>query len=76
MIQMVITSEVDRVTGKKFKSKHTLDAEEALMGVLATDHAATTNGLKNAFYSYLHNILTEITLKGTLDDLFTKNLER
>lgn len=72
----MFTSEAERVMEEKFKTEHTQGAEKALMDMLTTDHAAATNGLKDAFYSYIENIFTEMTLKGTLDDLVMKNLKR
>lgn len=53
MVQRVITSEVDRVMEEKFKTQHTQAVGEALMVMLTTDHAAATNGLKDASYGYI-----------------------
>lgn len=51
-------------------------AEEALMDLLSTGYAAASNSLKDTAYKFIENIISEMTLKGTFDDLFLRNLER
>lgn len=74
MIQTIITSESDRVTGEKVSSKQSSVAEDVLEDELATGHAAANNSLKDAFYSYVENVLTANSHNGTLGDNFTRNL--
>lgn len=76
VIRRLITSEVQRVTKKKFKIEHILAAVEALIDMLAANHAVASNSLKDASYSCIKNILTEMALKGSLGDLYIRNLER
>lgn len=75
MTQRMITSDVDCATEMKFKTEHTQTAKKALMDMLTTGNAVTTSGLKDVPYSYIENILTETTRKGTLDGLFIRNPE-
>lgn len=46
------------------------------MDLLSTGYAAANDGLKDTSYEFIENIITEMTLKGTFDDLFLQNLER
>lgn len=71
----MVTSDVDRIVDTKLKTKHTQAAEEALMDILKTCYAAASAGLKDASYRYVENVLIGMTLKGTLDNLFIRNLE-
>lgn len=70
------TSKFDRVMGEKFKTEHTQAPEEASMDIRTVGHTTATNCLQDAFYTYIENILTEMTLKSTLKNLFKKSPER
>lgn len=61
---------------EKFDTEHIQIAEKALMYMLTTGHAAATNGLKDASFRCIKNILTEMTFKRRVDDFFTQNIER
>lgn len=76
MMQNMIASQVDRIVNAKLQAKHTHAAEDALVDMLKTGYLAATDGVKNASYQFIENVLKEMTLKGTLDDLFIRNLER
>lgn len=52
MIQKMIVAEVDCITREKFKIEHIQAAEEALMDMLISGHAAVTNSFNNASCSY------------------------
>lgn len=56
-------------------SKHTHAAEQALMDMLKSGHAAATNGLADEFYKYIENILTEMIINRTLNYRFMRILE-
>lgn len=72
----MITSAVDCVTEKNFKSKHTQAEEEASMDMLTTGHTSAANVFRDATYSYIENILKDMSLEGTLNDLHIRNLIR
>lgn len=73
MMQRMTTPEVDRIAEAKLKTKHTQAAEEDLMDMLKIGYADASAGLKDASNQYVENVLTEMTLKGTLEDLLIKN---
>lgn len=49
---------------------------EALVDMLTTSQVAATNGLKGASYIYVENIVTGMTLDGTIDGIFIRKLKR
>lgn len=71
----MITFQVDCATEKEFKTEYTQNTEKALMDMLTTSHAVAANNLEDAFYSCIKNMLTEMALKGTMDENFMNNLD-
>lgn len=69
-------SKVDRLMENNLKAEHTQAAKEAHKDMLAIKYAATNKNLKGASYSSIKSNVSEMTLDGTFDDLFIKNLER
>lgn len=72
----MITSNVDGGTMMKLKGKHTQVTEEALMNTLTVVQTAAINVLSDASYIHIKNTLTQMTFKGTGDNVSARNLER
>lgn len=76
MKQVMIGSEVDRIVDAKIQAKHSHTIVEALTDMLKTGYLVAVDEIMDAWYRFKENILTEMTLKETLDDLFIRNIER
>lgn len=76
IMKRMITFEVDRIMKAKLKNGMHWDAEKALMDLLSTGQAAASNGLKETSFNLVENIVPEMALKATLEDLHARNLER
>lgn len=61
---------------EKLRIKHNQAAEEALMGILATSHASTTNKLKDASYSYIKNITWGKPIKEVAHNHVIQDIKR
>lgn len=46
------------------------------MDMLKIAYLTAGDGIKDASFRFIENILMEVTLKGTMDYLFIRNLER
>lgn len=71
----MITSETKRITEVMLNTKHKQAASEALMNRLMNSYATVSVSLKEGLYRNVESVLTEITCKIKLDDLFAGNLE-
>lgn len=76
IMQRMTTSDVDRIVQAKLKTKHTKRAEKDLMNMLKTVYADASAGLMNELDQRVENVLTEMTLNGTLDNPSIRHLER
>lgn len=66
MQQSMITNEVDRTLDATTQAKHTHAADEAVIDMLTTGYLTAADGIKNAPYQFIENVLTEMALKKTL----------
>lgn len=75
MKQRRATSKVDCGTNMKLKTRQNLAAKEALLHKLVVDQTEPSKDLKDASSSFYESILTETTLRDTLNDGFIRKLE-
>lgn len=76
MMHKMITFEMSRIVEANVKTEHTQACEEALMDTWKINYGVTSTGLKDALYQYIEKVLIKMYLKGTLDDLFVRNMEQ
>lgn len=67
------TSEADFSVRAELIKEHTQAVNEALIITLNTGYTTVSEGLKDAWYQYVENDLTEMTLLDMLDDIFMKH---
>lgn len=76
IIQLLIATEVKRIYSVKVQVATTQAADEALVEMRQPAFHAANDVVKDAFFRFLENVVSEMALQRSLDSFFKRNFDR
>lgn len=76
IVQLMVLEEAERTYASRVNASMTRAAEKVLSDAFQTSYKSANAGFTSTSYYFVESRLTEMTQKGTLDEVFHRNIEQ